>query len=68
MGDFTLPAADWEAYYAPIRDRVAALRAEAEGDADLVAAIAATDEELAVFDGGGATTVGYQFFVMRRRD
>ncbi|HUG84623.1 MAG TPA: hypothetical protein VMM13_08655, partial [Euzebya sp.] len=62
IGDFTLPFSDWDAYYDPMRARLDVLR----GDPDLTAAVAAHDEELAVFDGGGATSVGYQFFVMRR--
>lgn len=66
IGDFTLPAADWEAYYGPLGERLDQLRPEAADDPDLAEAIAATEEEIAVFDGGGATMVGYQFFVLRR--
>ncbi|HUG86234.1 MAG TPA: methyltransferase domain-containing protein [Euzebya sp.] len=62
IGDFTLPVADWEAYYGPLRTRLDRLR----GDPALAGVVAAHDEELAVFDSGGATSVGYQFFVMRR--
>lgn len=68
VGDFPLPRGDWEAYYEPIRSRVEALRPEAADDPELAGALAATEEELAIFDGGGAEAVGYQFFVMRRRD
>lgn len=61
IGDFTLPREDWEAYYDPLRARLHDL-----GDDPSVAGVVADHErELAVFDGGGADTVGYQFFVMR---
>ena len=65
IGDFALPAADWEAYYGPLRDRVEALRGstDIEGMDD---AIAAHDEEFAVYGAGGPSVVAYQFFVMRR--
>jgi predicted O-methyltransferase YrrM len=70
VGDFVLPRSDWEAYYAPIRERVAALRDDpgAAGTPGLDAALAAHDDELAVFDGGGAEAVGYLFLVARRDD
>jgi SAM-dependent methyltransferase len=66
IGDFTLPASDWAAYYDPIRVRVADLRPDSAEDPSLAEAITATEEEVAVFDGGGSTMVGYQFFVLRR--
>ncbi|CAN5380564.1 class I SAM-dependent methyltransferase [soil metagenome] len=62
VGDFTLPVSDWEAYYSPIRARLDQFR----GDPAMVETVAAHDAELAVFDGGGATSVGYQMFVVRR--
>ncbi|MGI9017853.1 MAG: SAM-dependent methyltransferase [Euzebya sp.] len=61
IGDFTLPRGDWDAYYDPLRSRMAELR----GDPTVASVIAAHDKELAVFNGGGAAAVGYQFFVMR---
>ncbi len=61
IGDFTLPAADWQAYYAPIRDRLAELR----HDPAMADVVAQHDREIAVFDGGGSTMVGYQMFVLR---
>jgi predicted O-methyltransferase YrrM len=73
VGDLLLTAEDWAAYHGPLRARVAALRAAPSPPPGvpavaLEAALAATEHELAVHDGGGADAVGYCAFVARRRD
>ncbi|MEE8603210.1 class I SAM-dependent methyltransferase [Euzebya tangerina] len=66
IGDFSLPPSDWEAYYSPLRDRVAELADP--GDPGMSEAVAAHEREFAVYDAGGPSAVGYQFFVLRRSD
>jgi trans-aconitate methyltransferase len=72
VGDFVLPPEDWAAYYDPLRERVSALRDAGASVStevariELTAVLDAHDEELAVFDGGGAAGVSYLFAVMRR--
>ncbi len=67
IGDFVLPREDWDAYYEPVRARLAELREDpARIGPALADAIAATEAELAAFDGGGAEAVGYAFLVLRR--
>lgn len=65
IDDFALPASDWAAYYAPLRDRVAALRDRAADDAALAEALAATEAEADLYDRYGAH-YGYAFAVARR--
>ena len=61
IGDFLLPRTDWEAYYEPLMARVDALR----HDPSAAEAVAAHDEEHAVFTAGGDRSVGYLFMVLR---
>jgi len=62
---FTLPrSAWWDEYYAPLSRRLAALRNEAESDPALAAYLAATQEEIALFQRWG-DSYGYVFYLMR---
>lgn len=63
-----LPAAGWtEAYYAPLRRRIAELRATLRVDAAMSAIIQETEREMALFDSYG-DSYGYVFYGLRKRE
>ncbi len=66
VGRFTLPPAAWrEHYYAPLRERAAALRQAWANDDAGRAVLAQVDTEIAMCERWGHT-YGYEFFVARR--
>ena len=63
---FPLPAEDWWAeYYAPLQQRITALRSDAAAWPELAAVIAETEEEINMFARFGAS-YGYVFYILRK--
>lgn len=62
---FALPPADWDAYYAPIEARVAALRDEGAEDAGARATLDDIGREIAIRR-RGAESYSYVFYALRR--
>lgn len=63
---FALPAGDWwDEYFTPLLERIESLRKDAPGDADLAAAIAATEREIEMRRRCGET-FGYLFYLAAR--
>ncbi len=66
IDSFVLPSSDWwDDYYIPLLARLKSLETRAIGDGDLVAAIAATREEIELYERHGES-FGYVFYVARR--
>ena len=67
LDTFVLPAsAWWDEYYRPIQARIESLRERARDDADLTAAIAETEREIALYARHGSS-YGYVFYLLRVR-
>ena len=67
LDTFVLPAsAWWDEYYRPLQARIESLRERARDDADLTAAIAETEREIALHVRHG-TSYGYVFYLLRAR-
>lgn len=64
---FRLPFAGWQAYYAPLRERLRALLDENPGDAEAEAVVELTEREMALMEAHRAYC-GYAFYVLRRVD
>ncbi len=64
---FPLPWSAWQAYYAPLRERIPIFRAAHAGDADAQVVADLTESEIALMT-RYATDCGYAFYVLRRRD
>ncbi len=66
VGTFVFPReAWWDEYYAPMRDRIAALREPARSDAPLATAIANAEREMALHERCGES-YGYVFYLLAR--
>jgi SAM-dependent methyltransferase len=66
LGDFVLPASDWwDDYYAPLRERIPALRLEYENDRDAEAVLGECEREIEAFERFG-DSYGYVFYVARK--
>jgi SAM-dependent methyltransferase len=67
IGGCRQPRSDWDAYYGPLRPRVADMRRAAPAGSAARAILDAMQEEIDVFDSGDES-YAYEFFVARRPD
>jgi len=65
VGDFAMPADDWDAYYGPLEARLRQLRADHPNDADAQAVAETVAAEIDLFRRHGAS-YGYLFMVAMR--
>lgn len=65
LGRKAIPRAGWEAYYGPLRERVAAMRADAAPGSVEAELLAGMQQEIDVFDEYGET-FAYEFFAAVR--
>jgi len=66
IGAFVMPSSAWtHEYYDPMEARIDALKREHANDAEAMAILDASGEEIRVFE-SSAGSYGYAFFVMRR--
>ncbi|MEE9235563.1 MAG: class I SAM-dependent methyltransferase [Candidatus Acidoferrales bacterium] len=64
---FALPLEDWwTEYYTPLRERITALRARGDRDADLAAEMEATEREIDIYTRYG-DSFGYVFYLLRKK-
>jgi serine/threonine-protein kinase HipA len=64
LDTFTLPVEDWQAYYEPLKRRIAGLRAQAIDWSDLAAVIKSVETEIGIFEQFG-DSYGYVFYILR---
>ncbi len=62
---FTLPESAWWNYYAPVRQRIAALRTRHAGNPEAMRVLDGEEAEIQLFE-KYAGQYGYEFFVMRK--
>jgi hypothetical protein len=62
----TLSVKDWQAYYNPIKERIAALRAEGEPSAELAVVIEEAEREIAIYQQHG-DEFGYIFYLLEKQ-
>ncbi len=65
LGDFVLPTSAWtDEYYRPMQANIDLLRKQHAGNAEAEAVLAASEQEIRIFE-SSAGSYGYVFFVVR---